>query len=347
VKNKKDEKWLDQMIAKATNLGKVQFDVQKWNQKYLLNESRESSYSYVKLKPYYNIWRFIMENKITRYSAAAVIFVAVSLILLNPFGALNRDGVVLANVQENLEKIETVVLRGRCAYTLLDDPNKSFEFDVTKYCSTKYGYAEKAYHNGKFIYHWSANIPKKLAIVVIPVWKKYLYYPLNDVQLKILEMMSPKGIVDLFLNGSYEELGRSKIDGIEVEGFEIRDLKFIESIPKFFCDVHEDTTHLWIGVEDLLPVKVEGDGILGKCLFTGFNDVRVYEAYTFESYDIELDEGIFDPNIPADYTPLDFGILSIVKAKIAKAGLFGVCMIPAGLIFWKRKRREKTATDLR
>ncbi|MHC4156342.1 MAG: hypothetical protein ACYST6_15675, partial [Planctomycetota bacterium] len=254
-----------------------------------------------------------MESKITRYSAAAVIVTALSLILLGPLAISTRNGVALGDVSKNMEDVETAVIRGRQVFTLIEDPNQSFEMDTIKYCSTQYGYAEKGLQDGRLLYYWSANVPRKLAIVVIPI---------------------PKGIVELFLEGGYEELGRSTIDGIEVEGFESRELKYMESIPKFFFDIREQTHRLWVGIEDLVPVRHEAEAVLGKCLFTGFNEVRVREECIFESYGIELDEAIFEPNIPADYTPLDFNLLS--SGKTAKAGLVGVCAIPLGLVAWKK-----------
>ena len=261
-----------------------------------------------------NIWRTIMKSQIARYSTAAVIIVAVSLILLNPFGSLNRDGVVLADIQENLKKIETVVIRGPRVFTSLEDPNESYQLDTTKYMSTRYGYAEKAYEDGQLIYHWSASIPKKLVTIVIPYWKKYLRFSLTDDQFKMLERLSISGSLSFFLEsgyiGGYEELGSDNIDGIEVEGFEVRDLKFMESIPKILVNVQSYRGRMWVGVEDLLPVKTEADVVLGKCLLTEFNDMRLHESNIFESYDVELDEALFDPNIPADHTPLDFGVLS-------------------------------------
>ncbi|MHC4334017.1 MAG: hypothetical protein ACYSUV_09745 [Planctomycetota bacterium] len=334
MKNKKEEKWLDETIAQAADIGKLEFDRQKWKQKYLLTKSVDASRSHAEAKRHYSLWRFIMESKITRYSAAAVIVTALSLILLGPLAISTRNGVALGDVSKNMEDVETAVIRGRQVFTLIEDPNQSFEMDTIKYCSTQYGYAEKGLQDGRLLYYWSANVPRKLAIVVIPIWGKYLKYPLNDKQLRIAETLSPKGIVELFLEGGYEELGRSTIDGIEVEGFESRELKYMESIPKFFFDIREQTHRLWVGIEDLVPVRHEAEAVLGKCLFTGFNEVRVREECIFESYGIELDEAIFEPNIPADYTPLDFNLLS--SGKTAKAGLVGVCAIPLGLVAWKK-----------
>ena len=47
-----------------------------------------------------NLWRLIMESKVTRYSAVAVVTLAVAFVLLGPFGTPGNGGVVLADVQK-------------------------------------------------------------------------------------------------------------------------------------------------------------------------------------------------------------------------------------------------------
>ena len=262
-----------------------------------------------------NIWRTIIKSQVTRYSAAAVVLVAVSFILLNPFGALNRTGVALADVAERLEKLQSVVMRGSRTYTSLEDPNEVSVVDMTKCFSVQYGYAEKAYEDGELIYHWSANFPKKQVTIVIPYWQRYLRFPLTDDQFEILERLSITTSLSFFIESGFIEgcksLGSDRIDGIEVEGFEIEELTLIESIPKVLINVKSYSGRMWVDAEGLLPVKVEQEGVLGKCLFTGFEEMHVYETNRFEGYDTDLDEEIFNPSIPGGYIRMDVGALSI------------------------------------
>jgi hypothetical protein len=56
---------------------------------------------------------------------------------------------------------------------------------------------------------------------------------------------------------------------------------------------------------------------------------------------MELDEEIFDTNPPEGYTELTLSdILRLVPIE-AKAGLAGLGLAPAGLVFWKKRRRTK------
>lgn len=54
-------------------------------------------------------------------------------------------------------------------------------------------------------------------------------------------------------------------------------------------------------------------------------------------YDVEIDESIFDPNIPDDYILIDPANIT-EKAEIAMAGIFPC---GAGVIVYKRVKRRR------
>jgi hypothetical protein len=73
--------------------------------------------------------------------------------------------------------------------------------------------------------------------------------------------------------------------------------------------------------------------------------LNLYEFNTLGDYDIELDESIFDINIPNGFTELTIiDILEMVpteiKAGAAGAGL-GFILIPVGFVSFRRRRRKK------
>ncbi|MBN1973980.1 MAG: hypothetical protein JW787_10105, partial [Sedimentisphaerales bacterium] len=108
MKNRKDEKWLDENISRAVDFGEVKFDTERWKEKYILDESNAKQ---LKIKSHKSVWRFIMESKVTRYSAAAVVTLAFILVLSNPFGSSKYGGVVLANVAQKMENIKLFVCK--------------------------------------------------------------------------------------------------------------------------------------------------------------------------------------------------------------------------------------------
>jgi hypothetical protein len=350
MKDKKHEKWLDDLISEAADLGEVKFDAQKWKDKYLLNESRYSSSRHPKFRTHKNSWRTIMESKITKYSAAAVIALATGILLFGPFGPSKNSSIVLADVQQKLADAETMIVRGTKTFTHADNPDKVFEFngikghfDLVKYASKQYGLVEEGYSDGKLVYRITLNLPKQQAFLLLPLYKKYGRFPATDGQMHLMNNLSPKGIIDLLLSSDYNKLGRSKIDGVEVEGFEFLVAEpFKELLPKAIFDIQNVQGRVWIGLKEQLPIWVEGDLTIGKSLMSMFHELNLHEVNIVEKCDVELDEEIFSTDPPEGYTELTLTDLLPLIPVEAKAGLVGLGAVPTGLIIWKRRRRKKS-----
>jgi hypothetical protein len=302
------------------------------------------------LRPGPTIWRLIMESKITRYSAAAVIVLAMALVLLSPFGTPGNGGVVLANVQQNVNSIETMIIRGTKTFTRPGQPDSvlefggmKWEFDLVKYFSRQYGLVEEGYIGDKLIYRFTFNRPKRQTLLILPLYKKYGIFASTDKQMQLLESGTPEGLINLLMAGDYKELGRDNINGVEAEVFEFQDPDtFKQLLPKAIADIQNIKGKVWIAIEEQMPVRVEGDLAIGKSFMTMFQELNLHEVNTFGDYNIELDENIFDIAPPEGYTELTLSdILQVVPAE-AKAGLAGLAIAPAGFIFWRRRRKRAT-----
>jgi len=294
-----------------------------------------------------------MESKVTKYSAAAVIVLAMALVLLSPFGTPGNGGVVLADVQQKVADIETMIIRGTKTFTHPDKDGDVFElkgmkceFDLVKYLSKQYGLVEEGYVEDKLIYRITFNHPKRQTLVVLPPWKKYVTFTSTDKQMQLLENLTPKGIMNLFMEGEHQELGRDTINGVEVEVFEFQNTEpFMGLFHKPFFDIQSLKGKVWIGIKEQLPLRVEGDFAMGKSFMTMFNDLNLHEVNTLGEYNVELDEDIFDTKPPEGYTELTIiDILSLIPVE-AKAGLVGLGIVPAGFLFWKKRRRKRATTD--
>jgi len=106
MKHNNGNQWIESLLAKYLYREPVMFDFQQWAQRYpreaqLLERGIEDFGRSHETK-IYHIWRLIMESKITRYSAAAVIVLAMALVLLSPFGTPGNGGVVLADIQQKV-----------------------------------------------------------------------------------------------------------------------------------------------------------------------------------------------------------------------------------------------------
>lgn len=290
-----------------------------------------------------------MESKVTRYSAAAVIILALTLVLFGPFWTPGNGSVVLADVQQNVNGIETMIIRGTKTFTRLDETNSVFEFnglkcefDLVKYFSKQHGLVEEGYIEDKLFYRFTFNRPKRQTLLILPLYKKYGTFTSTDKQMQLLENGTPKGIINLLMMGDYRKLGRDNINGAEVEVFEFQDTESFKGIvPKAIFDVQSVKGRVWIGIKEQLPVRVEGDLGIGKSFMTVFNDLNLHEVNTFHNYNVELQEDIFDTNPPEGYTEFTLSdILPFIPIE-AKAGFVGLGFVPAGFVFWKRRRNGK------
>ena len=306
------------------------------------------------LRPGPTIWRFIMESKITRYSAATVIVLAMTLVLFGPFWAPGDGNVVLAEVKQNVAGIETLVIRGTKTFTRPGEPDSvlefggmKWEFDLMKYFSQQYGLVEEGYIGDKLIYRFTFNRPKRQTLLILPLYKKYGKFASTDKIMRLLENGTPKGIISLLMEGDYQELGRDNINGVEAEVFEFHDPgTFNELLPKAIADIQDIKGKVWIAIKEQMPIRVEGNLAIGKSFMTMFQELNLHEINTFGDYNIELDENIFDIAPPEGYTELTISdILQVVPAEV-KASAAAMGIIPAGLVFWRRRRKKKQSKNI-
>jgi len=356
MKQENDNQWLDPMLERHIHREPEPFDFAKWAKKHpeearLLRYGFEDSDRSTKTKPY-KIWRFIMESKVTRYSAVAVIVLAMTLVLLSPFGTPGNS-VVLADVQKNVAGIETMIIRGTKTVTRPDEfdnivefDGMKCEFDLVKYVSQQHGLVEEGYIGDKLFYRFTFNRPKRQTLLLLPLYKKYGTFTSTDKQMQLLENGTPKGIIKLLMMGGYKKLGRDNINGVETEVFEFQDTESFKGIlPKAIMDITSAEGKVWIGIEDQMPILIEGDIGISKSFMSLFQELNLHEVNTFHDYNIELDESIFDINPPEGYTELTLTDLLPFIPVEAKAGIAGLGIAPIGFVFWRRRRRKKARTN--
>jgi len=296
-----------------------------------------------------------MENKVTRYSAAAVIVLAMALVLLGPFGAPGNGGIVLADVQQKVAEIDTMILRGQKTLLRPGKDGDVFEFDgfkakvdVVKYHSRQHGYVEEGYVGDSLFYRATFNLPKRQTLLIFPAYKKYVTFPSTDKHAQLLENLIPNGMVDLLVDSDYKELGRDNINGVEAQCFECQTIEsFKDLLPKSVLHMQDLKMKVWIGIEEQLPVRLEAELSIGKSLMTMFNDLILHEVNVLDKYDIELDEDIFDTKPPEGYTEVTLSdILQVIPTE-AKAGLVGLGIIPAGFVLWRRQKRKRATNHIK
>ncbi len=324
-----DNPWLDPLLSRQVRHEPAELDFQKWLQAHP-NEARLLKQGFgdggrSKEKNPHPIWRHLMESKMTRYSAAAIIALAAALVLLNPPGISKHGGVALAAVQEKVAQVNTMVLRGEKVFSCVADPNLVFRFEVVKYFWRQCGHVEEGRRNGTLVYRLVLSRPERQFLLLLPVWKKCLKRPCTEEQIRIMEKLAPTAVMDLLLETQYRKLGPAQINGTAAEGFEFQDIKPLQNIlPKYLFDIQQGTGTVWVGTKELLPIRIEGDLLIGKSAMTLLTDLRLHEVANLESYNEELEPGLFGTDIPAGYTELKLSDLVPGMSTLTSLGILPV-----------------------
>jgi len=288
------------------------------------------------------LWRSIMESKVTRYSAAAVVALALALVLMSPLGTSKHGSIVWADVAEKVQQMRTLTYKERRVVWEIGQEEPAGEVDVVKYASEEYGYAEHQFDDkGTLMFRaYFLKDPREF-IIVFPAEKRYLKLAIPEETLdRLTRMLTPHGLVDYCTSFEHTELGRSKFDSFDVEGFETADPN-IFPIPKplsFIFPARDLVGRIWIDIETSLPVGIESEFNTERGLLTGFKKLHgEFRGYDLR-WNVEIPADMFDPNIPDDYTELK--ATDFIPTE-AKAGLLGLGIIPVGIVFWRRRRRKR------
>jgi len=237
-----------------------------------------------------NIGRIIMKSRITKLAAAAVIIIAVLIGIQMSGVSIDGASVAWCEVLEVMENIPTVVFDMTNVTTFGE--NKTMSTKSKVYDAGEYGNRIDMYMNGELIMQ-KYMIPKeKLAYRIRPREKMYSRFELSDDQAAAEEDF-PRQWVKIILSEDYTELGRSNINGIEVECAEVENSELLGG--------DEGVVRLWVDVETNLPVRME---LEGKMMEAGAKRPMKFVMDDFQ-WDVELDENIFEPNIPDDYTLIE------------------------------------------
>jgi hypothetical protein len=242
------------------------------------------------------ILEFLAKNQITRLAAAAVIVIAV-LFALNIIG--NGGGVAWAEVLDNIQKVGAFAYRMKLNMIGMLDEKESVELEAQAWVSEENGIRANTYREGKLRTKGYLSISDQVAVTVIPGQKAYLRMTLTDELFQKIqkEFCDPRKLLEEFMKYEYAELGRSTIDGIEVEGIECRDPKIARGVAEGIAGdmIDNVVARLWAAVENDLPVKFQIE------VFTEDGEKALdMLAYGYQ-WDIELEPKVFEPDIPDDY----------------------------------------------
>ncbi|HUU16539.1 MAG TPA: hypothetical protein VMW72_05270 [Sedimentisphaerales bacterium] len=232
------------------------------------------------------IWRIIMKSKITKITAAAVIIGAV-ILGLTITGGPDMASVTWADVLKEMEKVPTVVFNMTNVTSFGE--NKTISTESKVYDAGENGCRIDMYMNGD-LFMQKYRLPKeKVAYRIGPKEKTYSRFVLSESQAET-ESDFPRQWVKIILSEDYTKLGRGNINGIDVEGVEVHNSELLEG--------DEGVVRLWVDIETNLPVRMELEGKM--MMDAGAKRPTKFVMDDFQ-WDVELDESVFEPNIPEDY----------------------------------------------
>jgi tetratricopeptide (TPR) repeat protein len=274
-------------------------------QQRVLNEINRSGRSeQIKTIP---IWIKIMKNRITKFATAAVILVGV-LLLTNIFVKTNKS-IVLAGVLDRIEKAQAYMYSIHITATESTNPEKppiKQYINTTIIFSSEYGMKSEMdikwdtgneFNPGKSSTQQMYVLPdRKLSILLKPESKKYKLMELNDESITRIkqENKDPRVMMNRIMACEYTQLGRTMLDGIEVEGFETTDSKIATDMVEN-CEGVRVT--LWVDVKTWLPVLWEMDMMINEFM-------QVHCIISDFQWNIPVVVSDFEPVIPEDYTDL-------------------------------------------
>jgi len=254
-----------------------------------------------------NIWRTIMTSKITKLSSAALILVAVVVGMVHFGGSIDGSSVALAEVIRSIQSANSAVWHEQRVITCNGEEVPFLKSDAVRYYSLEYGAMEAMYNMENILLHQVYWLPEKdVRIEVVPLLKQYESTEFTEGE-RAIGGRSIEAIVELVKSERPTKLGRKTINNREAEGFEIKDSKIAASlVPVKFDSM---VARLWIDVETSLPLRYEAELVIRDrhiTFFTGGKAVEVKVIGDEFQWDAELEPGIFEPNIPSDFTAMEY-----------------------------------------
>ncbi|MCL5279214.1 MAG: hypothetical protein M1376_04825 [Planctomycetes bacterium] len=235
--------------------------------------------------------RTIMIGSFTKLAVAAAVVLA-GLFGWNLLNGPQGSGVAWAAIPDHIKTMDTFMFRLTIGVRGEDDasPSDQHTGQFTFYLSEQYGFRMDINGNGTVI-SWYVAPESDTMTMVIPREKKWSKMPLPPEQRDKMpeEYEDPAEYIQRFLARPYKELGRSVIDGIEVEGIEVTDPPLKQG------KLANGIGRLWVDVETELPVRIEIEGTADSKTVHWLMEFQWSEA---------VPASVFEPNIPSDYTPL-------------------------------------------
>jgi len=261
-------------------------------------------------QPGSSMWRFVMRNPSVRLAIAAAIVIAcwIGLSLWRTTGS----GIALADVLARVEQVKAFRFKSSLQFwsekATGENPNKP-TIRGTYLISQEYGWKLKIEHldpnGGESTFEEYCILPQKNTTIAIShKEKKYRRKQQDDglvkwIQKANVDKTDPRTFLSRILKAKHESLGRSTMDGIEVEGFQTTDPNccgWVENPQQIDFKV-------WVDVKTRLPVRY--DSTSAYCDQTK-DKIIEHEHSVMQDFqwDVPVAAADFEPVVPDGYASL-------------------------------------------
>ena len=257
-----------------------------------------------------------MKNPIAKLAIAAVLVVAATMGLTLWRGT--GSGIALADVLTQVQQITAYMYQMTMTVSGTGPAGQPMnqEIEATVLTSQDFGMKNSMAmtdpNTGETTRQEQYMLPQERAmIMVMPDQKKYVRMELDDTLTeKIRQQNNDPGLMlKQVVDCEHRSLGRSVIDGVEVEGFQTTDPSFLGGMGG------QADVRIWVDVKTRLPVRMEMDMVMDEMEMHG-----VMDGFR---WDYPVDAATFDPAVPDDYTTLPGGPMKMpaMDEQTAVAGL--------------------------
>ena len=257
-----------------------------------------------------------MRNPITKLAAAAVIALAgiAGIVMWTGTGS----GIALADVLAQVQQITAYMYQMTMTVSGTEPTGRSMNQNVEGNILIAQDYGMKSSmdmidpNSGKTTRHEQYMLPREKAMIMImPSEKTYMRIDLDDTLLEKIRQQNydPSSMLKHILDCKYRSLGRSTIDGVEVEGFQTTDPNYLAGM------LGQTDVKIWVDVKTQLPVRSDINIQLENMQMQGV-------VHNFQ-WDVPVDAAQFVPVIPDDYKTLPGGPVKMpaMNEESATAGL--------------------------
>jgi outer membrane lipoprotein-sorting protein len=240
-----------------------------------------------------NVWRIIMKSRTIKLAAAAVIMIAALLAIYN----IGPSSPALADVLAKVEQTKAYIYKMNVKVTGPMMPGWPMGQDMTGTVTISKDFGMKMEmemidpNTGETMTQEDYIVPdEKLMVMLMHEKKRFTRSEFSDDLAARMKKQNndPRELIRQMLGVKYTELGKSEIDGVEVDGFETTD-----------PDISVGTTGdvkvtLWVDSKSWLPYLVEMDMSINE-------QTRSRSTFYDYQWDVPVEKSDFVPVIPDDY----------------------------------------------